>query len=65
MPKRRKSLNILYIGTFPPHPGGSAISGSRLLIGFAKLDHKTRALAPITTKALAFCGLLEAQPWES
>ena len=52
MPKLRKSLNILYVGTLPPHPGGSAISCSQLIIGFAKLGHTVRALAPITAEAL-------------
>ncbi len=50
MPHMR--LNILYVGRLPPHPGGSAISCSQLLIGFAALGHMVRALAPITVEAL-------------
>lgn len=46
------SLNILYVGTLPPHPGGSAVSGSQLLVGFARSGHTVRALAPITPEAL-------------
>ena len=49
---RRKALNILYVGTLPPHPGGSAILGSHLLVGLDTLGHAVRALAPITTKAI-------------
>ena len=52
MAARRKGLNILYVGTLPPHPGGSAISASQLLVGLAKLGHAVRALAPITAEAL-------------
>lgn len=47
-----KKLNILYVGTLPPHPGGSAISGSQLIDGLAGLGHSVRALAPITAKTL-------------
>ncbi len=41
-------LDILYVGTLPPHPGGSAIVGYQLLEGFARLGHRVRAIAPIT-----------------
>jgi glycosyltransferase involved in cell wall biosynthesis len=46
------SLRILYVGTLPPHPGGSAISSSLILIGLAQLGHAVRALAPITADAI-------------
>jgi glycosyltransferase involved in cell wall biosynthesis len=46
-------LDILYVGTLPPHPGGSAISGSQLIVEFARLGHRVRALSPITAEALA------------
>lgn len=45
-------LNILYVGTLPPHPGGSAIACSRTLAGLAELGHRIRAVAPITAAAL-------------
>ncbi len=45
-------LNILYVGTLPPHPGGSAISSSLILIGLAQRGHAVRTLAPITAEAL-------------
>jgi glycosyltransferase involved in cell wall biosynthesis len=48
----RKRLDILYVGTLPPHPGGSAISGAQLIVEFAELGHSVRALAPITPDAL-------------
>ena len=41
-------LSILYAGTLPPHPGGSAISASQLLIGIARAGHRVRAIGPIT-----------------
>lgn len=43
-------MKILYVGTLPPHPGGSAISGSLLLAGFAAAGHSVRALAPLSTE---------------
>ncbi len=48
----RNGLNILCVGTLPPHPGGSAISCSQILVGLARLGHTVRALAPITPDAL-------------
>lgn len=45
-------LNILYVGTLPPHRGGSAISGSQLLIEFSRLGHRIRSIAPITEEEL-------------
>lgn len=47
-----RGLSILYVGTLPPHPGGSAISGSVLVTGFASLGHRLRAIAPITAESL-------------
>ena len=44
-------LNILCVGTLPPHPGGSAISGALLLSGFAAAGHAVRVLSPITPDA--------------
>jgi len=40
-----RPLNILYVGTLPPHPGGSAISGYQLLGCLARLGHAVRSLA--------------------
>jgi len=48
-----QGLNLLYAGTLPPHPGGSAVSGSQILIGLARLGHAVRALAPIAGDARA------------
>lgn len=45
-------LNILFVGTFPPRLGGSAIANSQLLLGCAALGHTVRALAPITAETL-------------
>jgi len=44
-------MNILGVGTLPPHPGGSAISGALLLSGFAAAGHRVRVLSPITADA--------------
>lgn len=52
MPQSRRQLSIIYVGTLPPHPGGSALSGSQIIIGLSKLGHRIRALAPITADSL-------------
>jgi glycosyltransferase involved in cell wall biosynthesis len=44
-------LDILFVGTLPPHPGGSAIANAHYLVGCAGLGHRIRALAPIATGA--------------
>lgn len=49
----RRTLDILYVGTLPPHPGGSAISAGQLLGAFAERGHTIRALAPATEAQLA------------
>jgi glycosyltransferase involved in cell wall biosynthesis len=45
-------MNILCVGTLPPHPGGSAISGALLFAGLAAAGHSVRVLSPITAEAL-------------
>jgi glycosyltransferase involved in cell wall biosynthesis len=47
------SLRILYVGTLPPHRGGSAIMASQVLTGLARLGHEVEAIAPITEAAMA------------
>ena len=46
------SLNILYVGMLPPHPGGSGISWFQLLSGFVARGNRVRSLSPITAGAL-------------
>lgn len=46
-----RPLDILYVGTLPPHPGGSAIFGYQLLGCLAELGHTVRILAPTTPSA--------------
>jgi hypothetical protein len=48
-----RTLDILYVGTLPPHPGGSAISGYQRLGCLARLGHAVRILAPTTPSARA------------
>jgi len=50
-----KALNLLYAGTLPPHPGGSAIAGYQLIQGLARRGHRIRSIAPATTELLS-CG---------
>ena len=45
---KRDYLNILYVGTLPPHNGGSAINACQILEGFVAAGHAVRAIAPIT-----------------
>ncbi len=42
------SLSVLYIGTLPPHQGGSAVMAAQLLEGLASAGHRVRAIAQIT-----------------
>jgi len=46
-------LNILYVGTLPPHPGGTATVGYQLLAGLARRGHHIRAIAPVTRETVA------------
>jgi glycosyltransferase involved in cell wall biosynthesis len=46
------SLKILYVGTLPPHQGGSAIAGSQLLVALADLGHRIEAISPVTDDGL-------------
>lgn len=46
-------MKVLYVGTLPPHNGGSAVLGYELLKGLARRGHKVKAISPITEKALA------------
>lgn len=47
------SLSILFIGTLPPHPGGSAVMNGHTVTGLAMQGHTITAVAPITPDALA------------
>jgi glycosyltransferase involved in cell wall biosynthesis len=51
-PAPGRPLRILYVGTLPPHPGGSAITCHLLLEGLAGLGHEIVAIAPLTADAL-------------
>src|SRR4026207_814458 len=46
------SMKILYIGTLPLHPGGTAIVGYQLVLGFARQGNSVCALAPTTPETL-------------
>jgi glycosyltransferase involved in cell wall biosynthesis len=48
-----RTLSVLYVGTLPPHPGGSAISAAGLLSGLAGRGHRIRSIAPTTAAARA------------
>ncbi|MGA8259109.1 MAG: glycosyltransferase family 4 protein [Arenicellales bacterium] len=47
-----RRLNIDFVGTLPPHNGGSAVLHQLLLTGLARRGHLVRAIAPITPQAL-------------
>jgi glycosyltransferase involved in cell wall biosynthesis len=51
-----RRLDILYVGTLPPHPGGSAVMSVQLLEGLARRGHNVRSIAPITADVLAQAG---------
>jgi glycosyltransferase involved in cell wall biosynthesis len=41
-----RPLDLLYIGTLPPHPGGTAIAMSQILAGLAARGHAVRTISP-------------------
>lgn len=43
-------LDILYAGPLTPHPDGTAISGSQILVGLAGYGHRIRAVSPVTAE---------------
>ena len=45
-------MNLVYVGTLPPHPGGSAIVGAQLTVACASAGDTVRAIAPTTPDAL-------------
>jgi glycosyltransferase involved in cell wall biosynthesis len=45
-------LDILYVGTLPPHPGGSAVQNAQVLAGLARRGHGVRAIGQITPPEL-------------
>jgi glycosyltransferase involved in cell wall biosynthesis len=46
-----RPLDLLYVGTLPPHPGGSAISCAQLLTAISRRGHGIRAISPVTELA--------------
>lgn len=42
---------LLYVGTLPPHQGGSALVAAQVLPGLAARGHRVEAIAPITEGA--------------
>jgi hypothetical protein len=43
---------LLYVGTLPPHPGGSAILSAGVLCGLVGRGWNVRSVAPITREAI-------------
>ncbi|MEO7117393.1 MAG: glycosyltransferase family 4 protein [Candidatus Limnocylindrales bacterium] len=54
-------MDILYVGTLPPHPGGSGVVGGQLVAGLADRGHRVRAVAPMTETALRHGDAFAAQ----
>ena len=52
---------MFYVGTLPPHPGGTAISAAQLLIALARRGYVLRALAPTTLAARPAAARFDAQ----
>jgi glycosyltransferase involved in cell wall biosynthesis len=44
---------VLYVGTLPPHQGGSSIQAARLLRGLSRMRWSVRAIAPIAAQRAA------------
>lgn len=56
-----RRARVLYVGTLPPHPGGSAISAFQLLVGLARRGHAIRALAPVTPETRTAADRFDAE----
>ena len=54
-------LNILAVGTLPPHPGGSSISSWQLLRALERSGHRVRSLSPRTPATAAECECIDAE----
>jgi glycosyltransferase involved in cell wall biosynthesis len=47
-----RGLSLLYVGTLPPHQGGSALVAAQLLPALATVGYRIKAIAPITEVAM-------------
>ncbi len=52
LPMAGRALSILYVGTLPPHQGGSALFAAEILPALAKRGHEIRAISAITEAGL-------------
>jgi glycosyltransferase involved in cell wall biosynthesis len=52
MAPARRPPRVLYVGTLPPHQGGSALTNLQVVDGLAALGHRIDAIAPITENLL-------------
>lgn len=55
------ATDILYVGTLPPHAGGSALHAALILSKLTELGHRVRALAPVTAETRAAAETFEAR----
>ena len=46
-------MRILYFGTLPPHPGGTAFVAAQILPALARRGHRVVAAAPMAAAALS------------
>ena len=50
--RRKRVLDVLFVGSLPPDQGGSAVVNHLLLLGLAKAGHRVRALVPGTREVI-------------
>lgn len=50
--KKNPGQRILYVGTLPPHTGGSAISCAQILLGIVETGFSVTAICPITIASM-------------
>ncbi len=55
------AVDVLYVGTLPPHPGGSAISAVQILGALARHGSRVRAVGPHTLDTAAAAEALAAE----
>ncbi len=58
----RGPMHMVYVGTNPPHMGGSAVSSWMLLQGLAAKGHHIHVITPMTDTEMAGEGAVKAPP---
>ncbi len=56
-----RRASVLYVGTLPPHPGGTAVSAFQLMRALARRGHVLRCLSPVTPDTRPAAGRFDSE----